>query len=65
MRAQARRSLASKDRTQLPPAHLRATASVGLENYRRQIEDSQFWIAATVTIVHAAVTTAANKAGPT
>ena len=41
------------------------TAFVGLENYRRQIEDSQFWIAATVTIVHAAVTTAANKAGPT
>jgi len=41
------------------------TAFVGLENYRRQIEDSQFWIAATVAIVHAAVTTAANNAGPT
>jgi len=65
MRAQAQRSLASQDRTHLPPAHLRGTAFVGLKNYRRQIEDSQFWIAATVTIFHAAVTTAANKTGPT
>jgi ABC-type sugar transport system permease subunit len=40
------------------------TAFVGLENYRRQLDDSQFWIAATVTIVHAA-TTAANNAGLT
>ena len=48
-----------------PPLQGGGTAFVGFENYRRQIEDSQLWIAATVTIFRAAVTTAANKTGPT
>lgn len=70
MRAHARRSLALgweiwTSFTNPSPLQDGGTAFVGLENYRRQIEDSQFWIAATVTIFHAAVTTAANKTGPT
>jgi ABC-type glycerol-3-phosphate transport system permease component len=37
-------------------------AFVGLQNYRGQVEDPQFWLAATVTVVHAAVTTVAKLA---
>lgn len=48
--------------TNLSPLHHGSTAFVGLENYRRQLEDPQFWLAATVTVVHAAVTTVAKLA---
>jgi ABC-type sugar transport system permease subunit len=70
MRAHARRSLTLgweiwTSFTNPSPLQDAGTALVGFENYRRQIEDSQFWIAATVTIFHAALTTAANNTGPT
>jgi multiple sugar transport system permease protein len=48
--------------TSLSPLQDGATAFVGLENYRRHLQDPQFWIAATVTVVHAAVTTLAKLA---
>jgi multiple sugar transport system permease protein len=48
--------------TSLSPLQDGGTAFVGLENYRRQVEDPQFWFAATVTVVHAAVTTLAKLA---
>jgi len=48
--------------TSLSPRQEGGTAFVGLENYRRHLEDPQFWIAATVTVVHAVVTTVAKLA---
>ena len=48
--------------TSLSPLQAGATAFVGLENYRRQFEDPQFWRAATVTVVYAAVTSVAKLA---
>ena len=48
--------------TSLSPLQDGGTAFVGLENYRRQVGDPQFWFAATVTVVHAAVTTLAKLA---
>jgi multiple sugar transport system permease protein len=48
--------------TSLSPLQEGATAFVGLENYRRQLGDPQFWWAATVTVVYAVVTSAAKLA---
>ena len=48
--------------TSLSPLQDGGTAFVGLTNYRRHLEDPQFWIAATVTVAHAAVTTLAKLA---
>ena len=48
--------------TSLSPLQEGATAFVGLENYRRQTEDPQFWKAATVTVVYAVVTSIAKLA---
>ncbi|HEY7651588.1 MAG TPA: sugar ABC transporter permease [Methylomirabilota bacterium] len=48
--------------TNLSPLQDGGTAFVGFENYRRQVADPQFWLAATVTVVHAAVTTVAKLA---
>jgi ABC-type sugar transport system permease subunit len=48
--------------TSLSPLQDGGTAFVGLENYRRQLHDWQFWIAATVTVVHVAVTSVAKLA---
>jgi ABC-type sugar transport system permease subunit len=48
--------------TSLSPLQDGSTAFVGLGNYRRHLEDPQFWLAATVTVGHAAVTTAAKLA---
>src|SRR5574338_903288 len=39
-----------------------STTYVGLENYRRHLEDPDFWLAATITVGHAAVTTVAKLA---
>ena len=39
-----------------------AASFVGLQNYRGQLQDPQFWLAATVTVVHAAATTVAKLA---
>ena len=36
--------------TAFSPLQDGATAFVGLENYRRQLDDSRFWMAAAVTI---------------
>ena len=47
--------------TNLSPLQERA-AFVGLENYRRQFEDPQFWKATAVTILYAAVTSVAKLA---
>jgi multiple sugar transport system permease protein len=47
--------------TNLSPLQER-TAFVGLENYRRQFEDPQFWQATAVTILYAAVTSVAKLA---
>ncbi len=46
--------------TSLSPLQEGATAFVGLENYRRQLEDLQFWWAATVTVAYAAITSMAK-----
>jgi len=46
--------------TNLSPLQDGATAFVGLENYRWHLADPQFWLAAMVTVVHAAVTTVAK-----
>jgi len=48
--------------TTFSPLQEGATAFVGLENYRQQLEDPQFWRAATVTAVYATVTTVAKLA---
>jgi multiple sugar transport system permease protein len=48
--------------TNLSPLQDGGVAFVGLKNYRGQLEDPQFWFAATVTVVHAAVTTVAKLA---
>jgi ABC-type sugar transport system permease subunit len=48
--------------TSLSPLQDGGAAFVGLENYRRHLQDPQFWFAATVTVVHAAVTTLAKLA---
>ena len=48
--------------TSLSPLQDGGAAFVGLENYRRHLEDPKFWLAATVTVVHAAVTTVAKLA---
>ena len=48
--------------TSLSPLQEGATAFVGLENYRRQLADAQFWRAAAVTVVYAVVTSLAKLA---
>ncbi|HEY7435718.1 MAG TPA: sugar ABC transporter permease, partial [Methylomirabilota bacterium] len=48
--------------TSLSPQRDGGTAFVGLENYHRHLQDPQFWVAATVTVAHAAVTTLAKLA---
>jgi len=48
--------------TSLSPLQDGGTAFVGLRNYRGHLEDPQFWLAATVTVVHAAVTSVAKLA---
>ena len=48
--------------TSLSPLQDGGTAFVGLENYRRQFSDSQFWRATAVTLVYAVVTSAAKLA---
>ncbi len=48
--------------TSLSPLQEGGTAFVGPENYRRQLGDPQFWRAATVTVVYAAVTSVAKLA---
>jgi multiple sugar transport system permease protein len=48
--------------TSLSPLHEGATTFVGLTNYRRQLEDPQFWWAAIVTVVYAAITSVAKLA---
>ncbi len=42
------------------PLHEGPTAFVGLTNYRQQFGDPRFWLAATVTVVYAAVTSVAK-----
>src|SRR5438132_382523 len=46
--------------TDLSPLKDGPTAFVGLENYRRFLADPEFWHAATVTVVYAAVTSVAK-----
>jgi len=48
--------------TSLSPLQDGATAFVGLENYRRQFDDPQFWGAAAVTLVYTVVTSVAKLA---
>ncbi len=48
--------------TSLSPLQEGATAFVGLTNYRRQFGDPQFWLAATITVVYAAITSVAKLA---
>jgi ABC-type sugar transport system permease subunit len=48
--------------TSLSPLQEGGTGFVGLENYRRQFGDPQFWRAATVTVVYAAITSVAKLA---
>jgi len=48
--------------TSLSPLQEGATRYVGLENYRRQLGDPQFWWAATVTVAYAAITSVAKLA---
>src|SRR4030095_16899218 len=48
--------------TILSPLQDGATAFVGLENYRRQFDDPQFWSAAAVTIAYTVVTSVAKLA---
>jgi ABC-type sugar transport system permease subunit len=46
--------------TSLSPLQDGSPAFVGLENYRHHLADSQFWLAATVTVVHGVVTSVAK-----
>ncbi len=48
--------------TSLSPLQEGATTFVGLENYRRQLGDPQFWRAATITVAYAAITSVAKLA---
>jgi len=48
--------------TSLSPLQDGGTVFVGLENYRRQFSDSQFWNATAVTLVYTIVTSAAKLA---
>ncbi len=48
--------------TSFSPLQEGPTAMVGLENYRQQLGDTQFWRAATVTVVYALVTSAVKLA---
>ena len=48
--------------TDLSPLNDGPPAFVGLDNYRRFLADSQFWRAATVTVVYAVVTSVAKLA---
>src|SRR5690349_8906357 len=48
--------------TSLSPLQDGGPAFVGLENYRLQLVSPQFWLAATITVAHAVVTTAAKLA---
>src|SRR4029453_5134674 len=48
--------------TTLSPLQDGTPAFVGLDNYRQHLTDRQFWIAATVTVAHAVVTTVAKLA---
>jgi multiple sugar transport system permease protein len=45
--------------TSLSPLQDGATSFVGLENYRQQLADPEFWRAAVVTVVYTGITTAA------
>ena len=46
--------------TAFSPLQEGATAFVGLENYRRQLGDSQFWMAAAITLAYTVVTSLAK-----
>jgi multiple sugar transport system permease protein len=46
--------------TSLSPLQEGTTAFVGFDNYRHHLTDRDFWIAALVTVAHAAVTTVAK-----
>jgi multiple sugar transport system permease protein len=46
--------------TSLSPLQDGGPAFVGLKNYRRHLEDPQFWLAATITVAHAVVTSVAK-----
>ena len=48
--------------TSLSPLQDGATSFVGLENYRQQLADREFWRAAIVTVVYTGITTAAKLA---
>jgi ABC-type sugar transport system permease subunit len=48
--------------TNLSPLQDGGATFVGLQNYRGQLADQDFWIAATVTVVHAVVTSVAKLA---
>jgi len=48
--------------TSLSPLQDGATSFVGLENYRQQLADPEFWRAAGVTVVYTGITTAAKLA---
>ena len=48
--------------TSLSPLQAGATTFVGLENYRRQLGDPQFWRAAATTVAYAAITSVAKLA---
>jgi trehalose/maltose transport system permease protein len=48
--------------TAFSPLQEGATAFVGLENYRRQLGDSQFWMAAAITLAYTVVTSLAKLA---
>jgi multiple sugar transport system permease protein len=48
--------------TSFSPLQEGSAAFVGLENYRRQLQDPEFWKAATVTVVYTVVTSVAKLA---
>jgi multiple sugar transport system permease protein len=48
--------------TAFSPLQEGATAFVGLENYRRQLGDSKFWMAAAITLAYTVVTSLAKLA---
>src|SRR6202165_1701913 len=48
--------------TSFSPLQDGATAFVGVQNYSRQLEDTEFWKTALVTVVYAVVTVAAKLA---